>query len=63
VGRSTSISPGKPVVEIWVDSVDHSQRSPELTPIGLLAKALASGPLLILVDRGLLDLEEAVTSN
>ena len=57
---------GKPVVAIWGGSVDRDRSLPwaehTVTPIGSASKALASVALLILVDRGLLDLDEPVAS-
>ena len=55
---------GKPVVEIWGGSADPGRGVPwaehTVTPIGSASKALASTAVLILVDRGLLDLDEPV---
>jgi CubicO group peptidase (beta-lactamase class C family) len=55
---------GKPVVEIWGGSADPGRGVPwaehTITPIGSTGKALASTSVLILVDRGLLDLDEPV---
>jgi CubicO group peptidase (beta-lactamase class C family) len=55
---------GKPVVEIWGGSADLGGAVPwaehTMTPIGSASKALASTAVLILVDRGLLDLDEPV---
>ena len=57
---------GKPVVEIWGGSADPGRGVPwaehTVTPIGSASKALASTAVLILVDRGLLDLDEPVVS-
>jgi CubicO group peptidase (beta-lactamase class C family) len=55
---------GKPVVDIWGGSADHDRGVPwtehTVTPIGSTSKSLASTAVLILVDRGLLDLDEPV---
>ncbi len=55
---------GKPVVEIWGGSADPGRGVPwaehTITPIGSTGKALASTAVLILVDRGLVDLNEPV---
>jgi CubicO group peptidase (beta-lactamase class C family) len=57
---------GKPVVTIWGGSADPGCGVPwtehTITPIGSTGKALASTALLILVDRGLIDLDEPVAS-
>ena len=57
---------GKPVVEIWGGSADPDRGVPwaehTITPIGSTSKALASTAVLILVDRGLLDLDQPVAS-
>jgi CubicO group peptidase (beta-lactamase class C family) len=55
---------GDPVVGIWGGSADPARGLPwaehTITPIGSTSKALASTAVLILVDRGLLDLDEPV---
>jgi CubicO group peptidase (beta-lactamase class C family) len=57
---------GEPVVGIWGGSADPGRAVPwaehTVTPIGSTSKALASTAVLILVDRGLLDLDEPVAS-
>ena len=57
---------GKPVVGIWGGSADPGRSVPwgehTVTPIGSTSKALASTAVLILVDRGLLDVDEPVAS-
>jgi CubicO group peptidase (beta-lactamase class C family) len=57
---------GKPVVEIWGGSADPDRGVPwaehTITPIGSTGKALASTAVLILVDRGLLNLDEPLAS-
>ena len=57
---------GKPVVGIWGGSADPDRAVPwtehTVTPIGSTSKALASTAVLILVDRGLLDLDEPVAN-
>ena len=57
---------GKPVVRIWGGSADPDRGVPwaehTVTPIGSTSRALASTAALILVDRGLLDLDEPVAS-
>jgi CubicO group peptidase (beta-lactamase class C family) len=55
---------GRPVVEIRGGLADPARGVPwaehTITPIGSTSKALASTAVLILVDRGLLDLDEPV---
>ena len=57
---------GKPVVNIWGGSADPDRSVPwtehTITPVGSTGKALASTALLILVDRGLVDLDEPVAT-
>ncbi len=57
---------GKPVVRIWGGSADPDRgvrwAEHTVTPIGSTSKALASTAVLILVDRGLLDLDEPLAS-
>ena len=67
VGASVGVYlDGKPVVNIWGGSADPGRGVPwsehTITPIGSTGKALASTALLILVDRGLVDLDEPVAS-
>ncbi len=55
-----------PVVQIWGGSADPGRgvlwAEDTVTPIGSTSKALASTAVLILVERGLLDLDEPVAS-
>jgi CubicO group peptidase (beta-lactamase class C family) len=57
---------GKPVVDIWGGMADPGRGVPwaehTVTPIGSTSKALASTAVLILVERGLLGLDEPVAS-
>ena len=57
---------GKPVVKIWGGWADSGRGVPwaehTITPIGSTGKALASTAVLILVDRGLVDLDEPMAS-
>ena len=57
---------GKPVVGIWGGSAYPDRAAPwadhTVTPMGSTSKALASTAVLILVNRGLLDLDEPVAS-
>ena len=67
VGASVGVYlDGKSVVNIWGGSADPGRGVPwsehTITPIGSTGKALASTALLILVDRGLVDLDEPVAS-
>jgi CubicO group peptidase (beta-lactamase class C family) len=67
VGASVGVClDGKPVVNIWGGSADPGRSVPwaehTITPIGSTGKALASTALLILVDRGLVGLDEPVAS-
>ncbi|HEY9376752.1 MAG TPA: serine hydrolase domain-containing protein, partial [Jiangellaceae bacterium] len=65
VGASVGVYlDGRPVVESWGGSADPGRGAPwaehTVTPMGSTSKALASTAVLILVDRGLLDLDEPV---
>lgn len=67
VGASVGVYvDGCPVVDIWGGSADPSRSLPwrqrTITPIASTSKALATTALLILVDRGLVDLEAPVAS-
>jgi CubicO group peptidase (beta-lactamase class C family) len=67
VGASVGVyRDGKPVVQIWGGLADPgrglSWAEHTITPIGSTSKALASTAVLILVDRGLLDLDAPVAS-
>jgi len=65
VGASVGVyRAGQPVVQIWGGWADPARRVPwterTLTPIASATKALAAVALLVMVDRGLIDLEEPV---
>lgn len=65
VGASIGVyRDGQPVVEIWGGHADRNRRRPwtgtTVTPLASTTKALATAAVLLLVDRGHLDLDRPI---
>lgn len=65
IGASVGVyRAGRPVVEIWGGHADRARTRPwernTVTPLASTSKALATSAVLLLVDRGVIDLERPV---